>query len=256
MPLKYIGAKMVAVRAWMSGMHLLGVSPSLHPFAHLRQSVDFVSLTPLQAYETLQVPLERKLLAQCKHILLGGGAISPALEQMLFGLPCAVWSSYGMTETYSHIALRRINGASASPYYHALSGVQLSIHDTGALVIHDTCTDVGPLITNDVVKLIENDLFLPIGRLDNVVNCGGIKHTLDQLEHLLSDFPHPFFLAKRRDKKFGEIIIMIYQAEHEYDDIKAYCAARLHKHAVPKDFIRVDHLPLSENDKPQRWKFY
>ena len=256
MPLKYVGAKMVAVRAWMSGMHLLGASPSLHPFAHLRQGVDFVSLTPLQAYETLQVPRERKLLAQSKHVLLGGGAISPTLEQMLTQLPCAVWSSYGMTETYSHIALRRINGASASPYYRALAGVQLSANDTGALVIHDTCTDVGPLVTNDVVELIEHDLFLPIGRLDNVVNCGGVKHTLDQLERLLSDFPHPFFLAKRKDEKFGEIIIMIYQAEHEYDEIKAYCAARLHKHAVPKDFIRVDQLPLTENGKPQRWMFY
>ena len=256
MPLKYVGAKMVAIRAWMSGMQLLGVSPSLHPFAHLRQPVDFVSLTPLQAYETLQVPRERKLLAGCKNVLLGGGAISPELQQMLDQLPSAVWSSYGMTETYSHIALRHINGTDATPHYQTLPGVHLFTASSGALIIHDTHTGVGPLTTNDMVEMIGEDKFIPLGRLDNIVNCGGIKHTLDTLEMQLNDFPHPFFLAKRQDEKFGEIIVMIYEAKQTYEDSKSFCSTRLHKHAVPKDFIRVDKLPLNENGKPQRWKFF
>ena len=256
MPLKYVGAKMVAIRAWLQGMHLISISPSLHPFAHLRQPVDFVSLTPLQAYETLQVPRERRLLAGCKNVLLGGGAISPTLEAMLCQLPCAVWSSYGMTETYSHIALRRINGPTATAYYQLLDDVEISTNDSGALIINDTYTGVGPLTTNDVVELIDQKRFIPIGRLDNIVNCGGIKHTLDQLEKQLCEFPHPFFLAKRKDERFGEVIIMIYEAEQKFETIKTFCTERLHKYAVPRDFIRVDKLPLTENGKPQRWQFY
>jgi O-succinylbenzoic acid--CoA ligase len=104
--------------------------------------------------------------------------------------------------------------------------------------------------------LIDQKRFIPIGRLDNVVNCGGIKHTLDQLEKQLCEFPHPFFLAKQKDERFGEVIIMIYEAEQKFETIKTFCAERLHKYAVPRDFIRVDKLPLTENGKPQRWQFY
>jgi O-succinylbenzoic acid--CoA ligase len=161
-----------------------------------------------------------------------------------------------MTETYSHIALRRINGPTATAYYQLLDDVEISTNDSGALIINDTYTGVGPLTTNDVVELIDQKRFIPIGRLDNVVNCGGIKHTLDQLEKQLCEFPHPFFLAKQKDERFGEVIIMIYEAEQKFETIKTFCTERLHKYAVPRDFIRVDKLPLTENGKPQRWQFY
>jgi len=256
MPIKYIGAKMVAVRAWERGMHLVLSAPSLTPLAHLRSHVDFICMTPLQASETLRHSHQKKLLAQCKVLLLGGGPISSTLEEKLKLLPCAVWSSYGMTETYSHIALRRVNGLSQSKYYQPLPGVCVSLNSAGALIIHDKYTGIGPLETNDTVEILPSGHFLPTGRLDNVVNCGGIKHSLELIENKLSDFPYPFFLTKRPDDKFGEIIVMVHESNLKASAIDAYCRKILNKYEIPKDFVKVEKLPLTENGKPQRWIFY
>ncbi len=75
-------------------------------------TLTFAAMTPMQVYNTLQVAEERERLMQIKHLIIGGGAIDEALEAELRHFPNAVWSTYGMTETLSHIALRRINGAS------------------------------------------------------------------------------------------------------------------------------------------------
>ena len=72
--------------------------------------ITFAAMTPMQVYNTLQVTEERERLMQIKHLIIGGGAIDEALEAELRHFPNAVWSTYGMTETLSHIALRRING--------------------------------------------------------------------------------------------------------------------------------------------------
>ena len=77
-------------------------------------NIVFAAMTPMQVYNTLQVPEERERLMQVKHLIIGGGAIDEALEADLRLFPNAVWSTYGMTETLSHIAMRRIN-AGASP---------------------------------------------------------------------------------------------------------------------------------------------
>ncbi len=72
-------------------------------------NIVFTAMTPMQVYNTLQVPEERERLMQVKHLIIGGGAIDEALEADLRLFPNAVWSTYGMTETLSHIALRRIS---------------------------------------------------------------------------------------------------------------------------------------------------
>ena len=84
-------------------------------------------MTPMQVYNTLQVAEERERLMQIKHLIIGGGAIDEALEAELRHFPNAVWSTYGMTETLSHIALRRINRASPSPSEGKASPPALSL---------------------------------------------------------------------------------------------------------------------------------
>ena len=135
--LDYIAGKMMAVRAIEWGLNLICVEPSGHPLSTInverltinegslseppprgRQdgAFSFAAMTPMQVYNTLQVPEERERLMQVKHLIIGGGAIDEALEAELRLFPNAVWSTYGMTETLSHIAMRRINaGASPSP---------------------------------------------------------------------------------------------------------------------------------------------
>ena len=94
-----------------------------HPRGRQEGALTFAAMTPMQVYNTLQVAEERERLMQIKHLIIGGGAIDEALEAELRHFPNAVWSTYGMTETLSHIALRRINGGGPTTLLRS-SGVQ------------------------------------------------------------------------------------------------------------------------------------
>lgn len=125
MPLDYIAGKMVVVRSLVSEMRLVSVAPSSHPLRGLDAPLSFAAMVPLQVYCSMQVLEELDMLRRIKHLLIGGGAIDPDMERSLRSFPNAVWSTYGMTETLSHIALRRLSGDSASEYYTPFDGVRL-----------------------------------------------------------------------------------------------------------------------------------
>lgn len=107
-------------------------------------------MIPLQVYNTLRVPEERKRLEQTDILIIGGGAIDAALEQEIRQMPNTVYSTYGMTETLSHVALRRLNGPEASPYYHPFPSVTLSLSPDNTLVIDAPLVCDERLVTNDV----------------------------------------------------------------------------------------------------------
>ena len=158
MPLDYIAGKMMVVRALTCGLQLVSVPPSSHPLAtsHLSpfpSRLDFAAMVPLQVWNSLQVPEERHRLMHIRHLIIGGGAIDQALASQLADFPHQVWSTYGMTETLSHIALRRLNGPEASDWYTPFDGVALSLTDEGCLVISAPAVHEGPLVTNDIAEL-------------------------------------------------------------------------------------------------------
>lgn len=158
MPLDYIAGKMMVVRALTCGLRLVSVPPSSHPLAtsHLSpfpSRIDFAAMVPLQVWNSLQVPEERHRLMHIRHLIIGGGAIDQALGSQLADFPHQVWSTYGMTETLSHIALRRLNGPEASDWYTPFDGVTLSLTDEGCLVISAPAVHEGPLVTNDIAEL-------------------------------------------------------------------------------------------------------
>ena len=181
MPLDYIAGKMMVVRSLQRGLRLTSVRPSSHPLADdTLPSFTFAAMVPMQVYNTLKVPCERERLMHIRHLIIGGGAISDELAQMIKPLPNAVWSTYGMTETLSHIALRRLNGPDASLWYTPFDGVGISLNADGCLVIDAPEVCAEPLVTNDIAQLRTDDrtgktLFRIKGRKDNVVCSGGIK---------------------------------------------------------------------------------
>ena len=125
MPLQYIAGKMVIVRSIVAGLRLIPVAPSGHPLKDLKEAPTFAAMIPMQVYNSLQVPEEKHLLKHIKHLIIGGGAIDHSLSVALKEFPNPVWSTYGMTETLSHIALRRLNGEEASDWYTPFDGVHI-----------------------------------------------------------------------------------------------------------------------------------
>ena len=153
MSLDYIAGKMMVVRALERGLQLISVEPSGHPLQLPTPSLSFAAMVPMQVWNSLQVPEQRERLRQVRHLLIGGGAISEPLAEALKDFPNYVWSSYGMTETLSHIALRQLNGPCRSSWYTPLPGVAVELNDDGCLVIKAPHLCDGPLVTNDIGEL-------------------------------------------------------------------------------------------------------
>ena len=291
MSLDYIAGKMVVVRSIERHLHLISVSPSGHPLKNIdlkdvngkdvngkdvNGEITFAAMVPMQVYNTLQVPEERERLTHIRHLIIGGGAIDASLEKELQALPgnIAIWSTYGMTETLSHIALRRINGAEASEWYQPFDSVKISQTEEGCLVIDAPLVCSETLVTNDIVEIesyiynkVEKLRFRIKGRKDNVICSGGIKIQIEEVEALLK--PHlekPFMLAKKKDEKFGEIAVLLTEDEDlkkveatirrllsgKSDDSNKSSESKSHKYWIPREYLHVDHLPLTETGKPKR----
>ena len=288
MSLDYIAGKMVVVRSIERHLHLISVSPSGHPLKDINEEITFAAMVPMQVYNTLQVPEERERLTHIRHLIIGGGAIDASLEKELRSLPgnIAIWSTYGMTETLSHIALRRINGAEASEWYQPFDSVKISQTDEGCLVIDAPLVCAETLVTNDIVEIepyiynkvenheevenhnkVEKLRFRIKGRKDNVICSGGIKIQIEEVEALLK--PHlekPFMIAKKKDEKFGEIAVLLTEDEDlkkveatirrllsgKSDDSNKSSESANHKYWIPREYLHVDHLPLTETGKPKR----
>lgn len=267
MSLDYIAGKMMVVRSIERHLRLVVVKPSGHPLSDeslsqvdvhvLENGLDFVAMVPMQVFNSLQVPIERERLSRIKHLIIGGGAIDDKLASELRLLPNAVWSTYGMTETLSHVALRRLNGPDASEWYQPFSGVSISTNNEGCLIIDAPHVCSRPLLTNDIAEIQSNGdhdsvHFRILGRKDNVICCGGIKIQIEEVEDVLKKhLESPFMIVKKKDEKFGEIAILITESEN-LDKVKCVCQKKLPKYWVPKDFLHYDHLPLTETGKPKR----
>ena len=253
MPLQYIAGKMVVVRSLIAGLRLIPIAPSGHPLKDLKETPTFAAMIPMQVYNTLQVPEERTRLMEIKHLIIGGGAIDDVLAHELKDFPNHVWSTYGMTETLSHIALRRLNGTDTSDWYMPFEQVRIRLSEEGTLIIHapNVCSE--ELKTNDIAEINEEGKFRILGRKDNTINSGGVKIQIEQVEsRLKKHLDTPFLISARRDAKFGEIVVLIYNMVGNEDDIRRICEMELPTYWVPKAYIGVDELPMTGTGKPDR----
>ena len=253
MPLQYIAGKMMVVRALVAGLNLILRTPSGHPLADVTVPLRFVAMVPLQVFNTLQVLREKERLCHTDILIIGGGAIDAALENEIRLLPGEIYSTYGMTETLSHIALRRLNGSSASPYYRLFSSVELSLSPENTLVIKAplVCDDI--LFTNDVAQLYPDHSFVILGRKDNIINSGGIKIQIEILEELLkSSITIPFAITSVPDAKLGQAVVLLLKEGAGIEKVEEKICAVLPKYQQPRKILFIPEIPLTGNGKIDR----
>ena len=251
MPLDYIAGKMMVVRSLVCGLRLTVVEPTGNPLATVTEPLDFAAMVPMQVWNSLQVPEQRERLMSIRHLIIGGGAIDNRLAAELRTFPHAVWSTYGMTETLSHIALRRLSGPDVSDWYTPFDGVNLSQTADGCLTIDAPVIHDSLLTTNDIAELSPDGRFKILGRKDNVICSGGLKIQAEEVERLLS--PHlstPYIISKRQDEKFGEIVVLL--TEGDTATAQAVCQRILPKYWQPRAYVHVDRIPLTPTGKPAR----
>lgn len=255
MPLDYIAGKMVVVRAIVWGLKLIDIPPCGHPLKQIDTPPVFAAMVPMQVFNSMQDASERQKLWQIKHLIIGGGAINDDMAAELRQHPNAVWSTYGMTETLSHIALRRLSGPQASEWYEPFDGVNVSINADGCLVIDAPTVCALPLTTNDIAEIAADGRRFRIrGRKDNVICSGGIKLQIEEMEAKLRPYINvPFLISKRSDPKFGETVVMIAET-NDIESLKTICKERLNKYEQLHKYIAVDSIPTTETGKPARAK--
>ena len=258
LPLDYIAGKMMVVRALTRGLLLLAVKPSGHPLREIDTEgndtwCDLAAMVPMQVHHSLQTAEEKAKLWGIRHLIIGGGAIDDELEKQLKDHPHAVWSTYGMTETLSHIALRRLNGPEASSWYTPFEGVAIRQNEDGCLVIDAPEVAESTLVTHDIVEIAADGRhFKVLGRKDNVICSGGIKIQIEEVERLLR--PHltaPFLVSKRPDKVLGEAVALLTEAA-DLASIEEICRTVLPPYWRPRHYQHTGHLPLTETGKPAR----
>ena len=251
MPLDYIAGKMMVVRSLVCGLRLVTVEPSGNPLATVTEPLDFAAMVPMQVWNSLQVPAQQERLMAIHHLIIGGGAIDDALAAELRTFPNAVWSTYGMTETLSHIALRRLSGPDATDWYTPFCGVRLSLTADGCLVIDAPALHDGQLTTNDIAELSPDGRFRILGRKDNIICSGGLKIQAEAVERLLSaHLRAPYLITKRKDKKFGEVVVLL--TEGDTAEAQTVCQRVLPKYWQPRVYVHTDRIPLTPTGKPAR----
>lgn len=246
----YIAGKMMVVRALERGMTLVSVETNGCP--EWEGMVDLAAMVPLQVWNLLHQHPSR--LTHIRHLLIGGGAIDPDLAHALVGLPNHIYSTYGMTETLSHIALRRLNGPEHREWYTPFAGVAISLNADGCLCIDAPAVHEGLLVTNDIA-VIEDGRFRILGRKDNVICSGGVKIHIEEVERLLHAYIRvPYLITKVADERLGEAVVLLTTAADAtaLADLQAVCRQVLPPYWVPRHVLTVDHLPFTATGKPAR----
>ncbi len=253
MDLQYIGAKMMVVRALICNLELIIRDASGHPLKDIEMPLQFAAMTPIQIFNSLQVPEERERLIQIENLIIGGGAISPYLEKELQSFPNKVYSTYAMTETLSHIALRRLNGSEASIYYTPFPYVKLSLSKENTLIIEAPELLSEPLLTNDIAEIHTDGTFRILGRKDNIINTGGIKVQAESIEEKLRIIlSMPLVITSVPDPKFGEAIVLLIEGEINIEQVRQQIYHLLPSIERPKHIFMARTIPITKNGKIDR----
>jgi o-succinylbenzoate---CoA ligase len=208
----YIAGKMMIVRALVGHLHLIAIEPASYPI--INKPVMFAAMVPMQVETLLSSTEGLVVMSYINKLIIGGSATSALLEAKLQNVSTNCYATYGMTETVSHIALRKINGSDSSYEYLALEGVWFEQDERDCLVIHAPHLQAEPFITNDIVKLKNRNCFEWIGRFDNVINSGGVKLFPETIEKKISSFiTQRFYITSRKDEKLGEKVVLVIESE-------------------------------------------
>ncbi len=244
----YIAGKMMLVRAMVLGWDLHAVAPNKDALTEYDNDYDFVAMVPYQLHHSIES------LNKVKKMIVGGGAISAELEAKLQDKTTEVFATYGMTETITHIAVRRLNGFAKSDVFSALPDVNFSKDNRGCLVIDAPRVSNHPVITNDLVTLHSPVSFTWLGRIDNVINSGGVKISPEEVEtKLAGHFDFSFIIASEPDEALGQRVIMVVEGRELPDeDTYKKAFAALASYERPKRIYSLSQFPYTETGKVKR----
>ncbi|WP_346883091.1 AMP-binding protein [uncultured Algibacter sp.] len=250
LPANFIAGKMMIVRAIILGLELDMVEPSALPRIDYDKDYAFCAFTPMQLKNFA------KYLENIKTVIVGGGRVSQAIINLIKDKKPNIYETYGMTETVSHIAIKKLNNFSDNDdkaYFSTLPDITLSQDDRGCLIIDAPKLSKVQIVTNDIVDLQSGTQFKWLGRYDNVVNSGGVKLFPEQIEMKLRDkINSEFFIASKPDDTLGEKLILVIESNKNQIDTSIFNV--LDKFEKPKAIYNVSKFAQTSSGKIHRKK--
>jgi len=254
----FIGGKMMLVRGLMNDMPLYITEPSSNPLKDLTHHFDFIAVVPLQM-QTMLEENEFLKLNKMKAIIVGGAAINQTLLKEIEKLKVPIYATYGMTETVSHIALKRLNGDHKSNYFKTIGDISIKCDSRNCLIIRGSVTNNEEIITNDVVNIIGETKFELVGRFDNIINSGGIKVMPEKVEEMIEilfnqlNIKNRFFITGLPDSKLGECVSLIVEGvEFNTSELKQKISHTLDKYHQPKSISFINRFAETSTGKINR----
>jgi len=262
----YIAGKMMLVRALVLGWELDITTTDSHPLKGLSKTYDFSAMVPLQVYNSIDE------LYHVKKLIVGGGAVSIDLQKMIDAAETEVYATYGMTETITHVAVKKLTNfghavpnprENSASHYDILPNIKISKDSRGCLVIDAPKISDETINTNDLVEMISETEFNWLGRYDTVINSGGIKLIPEQIERKLSEvIENRFFVTGMADAILGERLLLILEQDVTSSDSDAHqnCIEKisnlksLSKFEVPKEIYFIEKFIETETKKINRTK--
>jgi O-succinylbenzoic acid--CoA ligase len=255
LPIRYIAGKMMVVRALVGGLDLVMTEPSGRPLKNLTGPFTFAAMVPLQVHESLS---HGDSLSIIRTLVIGGGELHPAVKEKLTHMNSpAIYESFAMTETYTHFALRRINGTLPDIPFRLLDGIRVSQDERGCLEVEVDDITAGKVTTNDLVEIAPSGRdFQWLGRIDHVISSGGIKIIPELLEQQIRQWlGHDCLILPEADEKLGEKLVLVVEygaSEPPVDMWKELLQSKLSGYEVPKRIVTIGEIPRNQSFKPDR----
>jgi O-succinylbenzoic acid--CoA ligase len=253
----FIAGKMMWVRALTGGLHLDVIPPENESIKQvlIKKRYDFGAMVPLQVYKNLEY------IEHIAKLIIGGGVVSDTLKNALWPLKNQIFATYGMTETITHIAVKALNKQAVTvsnlsdKYFTILNNIQIQTDDRGCLVIKATQLNPYPIITNDLVEIIDEKHFYWLGRYDNIINSGGVKLIPEQIENKIKPFLNQsFFVASLPDEELGQKVVLIIEGTVNKTMLNTQLKNVLDRFECPKEIFLLQHFITTESGKVHRLK--
>jgi O-succinylbenzoic acid--CoA ligase len=254
LPIDFIAGKMMLVRAIVGKLKILIVKPSSNPIKNLLRRIKFAAFTPFQVQKIINESEDSFI--NISIVLIGGSKVEHQLEKKLASYKTNFYETFGMSETLTHIAIRKLNGKDKSPYFNVLESFSWAVDKNSCLRISAQHLANSPLLTNDLVEKIDAHHFLWIGRIDNVINSGGIKISPEAIEKKLDNcIKVPFIISKLKDKELGEkVVLYIEEKNRKGIENSPIDFSALGSYEKPREIKFINTFPRNENGKIERKK--
>jgi len=256
LPTKYIAGKMMIVRALVLGLDLYVANPKIDALTYIKNTYAFCALIPLQ----IQYALDNQLFNQIQKIstlIIGGAHLSNSYLKRLKKLKTKVYATYGMTETITHIALQKLNGINKSEHFSCLPNFKVGQDERGCLIINNSINPKKKWFTNDLATILSPTKFKIIGRIDDVINTGGLKINPSEIESIISPLINsPFMIGYLKDNLLGQKLVLLIESNETvvYKNILIEIKQLLGSNKTPKEVYFIQKLLLTPNGKLDRKK--